>query len=110
MASVPLPITSRHDFQLALDEALVKIGELVRHAPKFQPYQEIEIQLDAMKRWTANGREPTEDERKSINIGLTIIRELDPQPDLDMYERQELFKACHHYFRQWPADGDPPYS
>jgi hypothetical protein len=109
MASVPIPITSRADFQRALDEALHEIGDLVKKAPKLAPYEEIEMQLDAMKRWTANGREPTKDERTSITIGLLVIRELDPEPDLETYEKQELFKACHHYFREWPVDGKPPY-
>jgi hypothetical protein len=109
MPSVPLPISSRNDFQAALAEAIAVVGDLVRAAPRFEPYQEIEMQLDAMRRWTADGREPTPDERASINIGLVIIRELDPQPDPPTYAKYELLRACHHYFRQWPPDGQPPY-
>ena len=58
MASVPLPIRSRKDFQAALAEAIGVVAELVRAAPRFEPYLEIEMQLDAMRRWTADGREP----------------------------------------------------
>ena len=36
----------------------------------------IDTQLDAMERWTAAGREPAEDERKTISIGLIAVREL----------------------------------
>ncbi len=110
MASVPIPISSRADFQLALDDAFVAIREWIAKAPRFQTYQEIEVQLGAMKRWTANGRAPTEDERKSITIGPLVLRELDPEPDLDTYEKQEILKACHYYFREWPPEGKPPYA
>ena len=94
MASVPLPIRSRKDFQAALAEAIGVVAELVRAAPRFEPYLEIEMQLDAMRRWTADGREPLPDERKSVTIGLVIIRELDPQPDAETYEKHELLRAC----------------
>ncbi len=109
MTSVPLPICSRAQFQAALSEALGVAADLVRSAPSFAPYQTIEAQVGAMGRWTADGREPTADERASITIGLVILRELDPQPDATMYAKQELLRACHHYFRVWPAEGRPPY-
>ena len=41
----------------------------------------IDTQLDAMQRWTANGREPAADERKTISVGVIAARNLDAEGD-----------------------------
>jgi hypothetical protein len=71
-------IRSRADFFRVLDEALKGILDRLTKVPNLGAYQIIENELDAMKRWTANGRTPTQDERDRVDIGVITIRELEP--------------------------------
>jgi hypothetical protein len=67
----------------------------------------IMCQLDAMKRWTANGRNPTRDERRSISINLIVSRELQGVPeDLpnDLYEYLQKLIELSGYFKEWLTD------
>jgi hypothetical protein len=97
-------IQSRADFHRVLSVAVRQLSDRMRKTPRFAPYENIELQLDAMRRWTADGRTPTEDERQSIDIGLIAVRELEPA---DTDEDEEFITNLHElnfYFENWPDD------
>jgi Tse6 toxin immunity protein Tsi6 len=102
-------ITSRREFQQRLDRALADMKALLAKTPRFEPYETVEWQLDELKRWTANARELTKDERDQISIGVVVVREFDPQPDVPLYETMENLHDIQGYVRIWPPDGEPPY-
>jgi hypothetical protein len=63
------PIETRQDFFAAIDESLAKIGDLVEaHPDKRSVLEDFEMQLDIMRRRTAEGQVPTELERQRIKI------------------------------------------
>src|SRR5260221_14024460 len=98
-------IKNRQDFQRVLDETIRMVGDRIRKLPKFQPYENIEYQLDKMWRWTVNGRTPTADELKQIDIGLIAVRELEPMKETD--EDQTFCTNLHelnYYWDLWPDD------
>jgi hypothetical protein len=106
-------IKSREDFFRVLDEALAQILERLKKMPNFDPYQMIENELDAMKRWTAGGRTPTEQEREWVDIGVITIRELEPAETGEDYDFNNLLHELNYYFSNWPDDPgvaaeDPP--
>jgi hypothetical protein len=97
-------IKSRDDFFVTLDRAIEKTNDLLAKSPREPHLEPISLQLDAIKRWTANGREPTEDERKSTTIGVTIVREFDPAPTDEIAEWVDLVKEVEAYFEEWLDD------
>jgi hypothetical protein len=77
MAGVYGEIDSRADFERVVKEARAITAGMLKMNPNNRPIESIDTQLDAMQRWTAGGREPTEDERKTISVALIAVRELD---------------------------------
>ena len=97
-------IPDRSAFFDVLDLAIAEIDALATDAPGFPPYANIARQLAAMKKWTANGREPSPDERGSIDVGLVAMRELEPaQDDLTQLALHHLYEL-NGYFEDWPPD------
>jgi hypothetical protein len=97
-------INSRDDFYRVLGEAQAFSSGLMRKAPQDDTYENIDTQLDAMWRWTANGRDPSEDERQGIDIALHAVRELQPTDDPAMEEYVQKLYALNNYFEDWPSD------
>ena len=88
-------------FEADLDEALVLVDLRLERSPHWPVMQVMKRQLEAMKRWTASGRTPTQEERGKIIIGLLAAREL--QDD------EALARLCHrlnHFFQVWPVRGE----
>ena len=103
MGGVYGAINSRADFQRMLDEA----REITRRMLKVSmdpTIKVIDTQLDAMQRWTANDREPTADERKTISVGVIAARSLDAEwtDDAGMLARK-LFPLAN-FWDEWPTD------
>ena len=76
---------------------------ILASSPDYEVMLRIEKELAAMKQWTDEGREPTQDERQSIDVGLIAVRELEGGP----YELQQLADKLHvlnAYFEDWPTD------
>jgi hypothetical protein len=99
-------IQSRADFFRILDEALKEVAVRIPKIPGFEPLESIELQLDAMKRWTVNGRVPTEDERHWVDIGVITIRELEPAEDTADASFFTKLHELNYYFENWPDDPD----
>ncbi len=97
-------IQSRAEFFDVLDRTLDDARRRLAATPRLPAYQSLVAQLEAMKAWTANGREPTPDERGKIRIGLLAIRELDPEPEGEEAAFIDALHALNGYFRRWPDD------
>lgn len=96
-------IKLRDDWYRVLDEAIAETFNLLNRGP--DPYLEsILAQLDAMKRWTADGREPTEAERKSMTIPMILTREFGSPSTDEIYNYTEKVKEVWFYFDQWLDD------
>lgn len=102
-------ITSRAELRRRIDRALVEIRNLVERSPGFAAYEEVERQLVALQRATTN-REPSDDERGHVTIGLILVREFDPQPDQALYDVMQNLSEIQAYVRKWPSDGEAPYT
>ena len=68
-------INSRTDYHRVLGEATDIARSILARTPSDATMQRINKQLEAMKRWTGNGRKPTENERRNIDVGLVAARE-----------------------------------
>jgi len=96
-------IDSRAHFFRVLGEATDLARRILASSPGYEVMLRIEKELSAMKQWTDDGREPSEEERQSIDVGLVAVRELDGGP----YELQQLADKLHvlnAYFEDWPTD------
>lgn len=101
-------IASRKAFHEALATAraeVQRVGELEPNNPAWPFAAGV---LDTMASQTANGREPTLEERRDSKLGPFVDRELEPAPTQEMAELNELLKALFLYFIVWPADGVDP--
>jgi hypothetical protein len=56
-----------------------------------------------MRKWSDNGREPSETERQSIDVGLIAVREF-PEKDEETFELSEKLSELSNYFEDWPSD------
>jgi hypothetical protein len=97
-----LPLTNRADFFEVLKRTRVEVERMVANDPAAGPLQSVAAQLAAMKSQTAQGRNPTEDERDAITIGLIAARELEPPTSEAMGDLIERLHELNGYFREWP--------
>lgn len=106
MGGVYGKINSRDDFFQMLDEARKITGDMLRVQPKNWTIESIDTQLDAMQRWTQNDREPTQDERDSITIGLLAVRQLDADRQDQSGQLARMLYDLNNYFDDWPTDDE----
>ncbi|MBW2454714.1 MAG: hypothetical protein JRI68_09390 [Deltaproteobacteria bacterium] len=96
-------LTSRDEFHAKLAEMLAEVGRLISERPKNEVLDTIEIQLDAMRRWTADGRTPTKEDRAWPELGPISFTQLDPkQEDLEFSAIKPWLSELHWYFYDWP--------
>ncbi len=103
MAGAYGEINSNVDFQRVLAESLAIARRILAGAPDNSVMQRINKQLDAMRRWSANGRTPTDGERRSIDVGLVAARELSEATGETTVLAHKLF-VLNNYFEDWPTD------
>ena len=101
-------IQSRAEFFEVLADELGRVKALKAKTPDYWVWANIENQLEAIRGWTANGRTPTAKERKSIDVGLITVRELEPAPDLESYRFNQGLHGLNYYFGHWPDDPNSP--
>lgn len=94
-------INSRADFAPVVRDALAMVQKQIKENPGFDVFDEIEIQLDSMLRWTADGREPTDDEKSRISIGLLAVRNLEPAQTDEIYAITDRLHSIQYVFRHW---------
>lgn len=96
-------IHSRVDYERILGEATELVKGFLTKSPDYEVMQRIARELEAMKRWSEGGREPTEGERESIDIGLLAVREFADGPE-ELAELSEKLFELNNYFEDWPTD------
>lgn len=97
-------VTSRNRFFELLSDAVAKTNQLLLTNPDKAILHSFAAQLAAMKNWTANGRKPTFDERKSITMGVAAQREIQGTSSADLAEFLTLISALDSYFKFWRTD------
>jgi hypothetical protein len=65
------------DLHEILGKALVMVHSRMARAPNWQLLHSIEAQLRAMQDDVRNGLRPSEEKKKSINIGVVAVREFE---------------------------------
>ena len=106
MGGVYGEIDSRADFERVVKDARL-ITRLLLSGESLDPtIESIDTQLDALERWSANGREPTPAERKSISVGILAARELDDVRDPEIQVLAGKLHSVQSYVREWPSDDD----
>jgi hypothetical protein len=96
-------IKKRSDFFPALDKAIQGGLDLLKLAPGYGSVESIVRQLEMVRAWTANGRQPTKDERWKPQIGLILTREF-ASPPPEIADWVDLAGDVASYFRHWFED------
>jgi hypothetical protein len=97
-------VNSRADFFDVLRDTIRRTKDLLKKSPGNTTIDEIDAQLDAIRRWTDRGREPTKDERRSVAIGPRIVREFEPAPNDEIFDWTERLYEVEGYFKDWFTD------
>ncbi|MHB8540487.1 MAG: hypothetical protein ACYDCD_06040 [Candidatus Acidiferrales bacterium] len=105
MAGVYGEINSRIDYHRVLGEARDIARRILARSPEDGTMKRIDKQLEAMRRWTDNGREPSESERRNIDVGLVAARELSEVTD-EVGDLAGKLYALNNYFEDWPTDAE----
>jgi hypothetical protein len=103
MAGVYGEINSRVDFHRMLHDASIIARGILTRTPQDATMLRIQKQLDAMARWSSNGRTPTDGERRSVDVGLVAAREFDGATG-ELNELAEKLFSLNNYFEDWPTD------
>jgi hypothetical protein len=97
-------VTDRAAFFDQLDLAIAKTKKLISENPSWEMLHSFARQLDAMKQWSANGRKPAFDERKSITMGRAAQREIQGTNDMEWYDYMQQITELDSYFKFWRSD------
>jgi hypothetical protein len=104
MAGIYGQLNSRADFRRMLDRALATAKKGLAIEPNSTVTQVAARQLEAMRTWTDNGRSPTEDEQRRIDIGVLAARELSDTGRPETEEWADQLKLLYNFFQGWPTD------
>jgi hypothetical protein len=99
-------LNSREDFFRVLSDTITFSKKLRSRSPKDETLEAIDRQLQAMLRWSAGGRTPLPDERRSIDVGLVAVRELEDSQDVEVVDYAERLQELNNYFDDWPSDDE----
>jgi hypothetical protein len=97
-------VTDRSAFFTLLDAAIAETARLLMAHPTDVLLPSFAKQLGAMKSWTANGRKPSFDERRSISMGTTAQRELAGATRVEWAKYVILLTELDLYFKLWRSD------
>lgn len=100
-------IASRDDFFRVLAEVQGVTRRLLGYSPDEPTLRSIAGQLEAMRRWTAEGRTPRPEERSSLDFGARSARGLAGEGAILEALARKLF-ALQDYFVAWPSDAPVP--
>jgi hypothetical protein len=103
MAGEDGEINSRAGFHRVLGETMELVQSMLAQTPDDELMLLIFEELSAMHRWSDHGREPTDQECGSINVGLLAARDLSNATGEKARLVQMLF-ALNNYFADWPSD------
>jgi hypothetical protein len=97
-------INNRQDFQRELDRARVLCAKYLGELPGNPTLLVVDQQLEYFQTLMRAGRNPTRDERKSIDMGTRMIREFESGYDEDFYKFKKLISVLDLYIEFWPSD------
>ena len=92
-------ITRRDEFFVTLERALTRLAEESARTPGYYLWPLMLRQLDAMREWTAGGREPTPEERERITVGTLAARELDTVDDAALASLGQDLSELQYFFQ-----------
>ncbi len=98
-------INNRAGFFLMLADTTAEVDGLVVREPAYPVWGLLQRQLHAMREWSANGVDPTPEQREMVWIGLAAERELAPAPDEEMEDFITRLHLLNDYWRRWPSVG-----
>lgn len=104
-------IDDRDSFRKVLADAQARTARILQARPQDTTFGKLSRQLAEMDTSTKNGRDPTRDERKHVDLGLVVVRELDPIEDIEVSELAERLHMLGAYYDEWPPTkkaGDTP--
>jgi hypothetical protein len=81
------------------------VRRILARTPDNGIMQRIDKELDAMRRWTENGREPSHSQRSRIDVRLIAARELSEATG-EVGELAGKLYALNNYFEDWPTDDE----
>lgn len=96
-------IKSRAQFFDVLQE-LIQQAEAHLKKEKWPTLEDMLMQLYAVRKWTANGRKPTFDERKSFTAGTAASREFEGTNDMAWYDFSQKMMELSLYLKCWRTD------
>ena len=96
-------IASRAAFQKDLEKAIALTEKLKKTYSGSPSFESISLQLAEMQR-TTDARDPSEDERKKIDVGLVVVRELEGVEDEDVAALGKLVHPLAAFYEDWPTD------
>jgi hypothetical protein len=97
-------INGRTDFFRELATAKKDCEKLIQKLPFEDTLRSVQMQLEAIERWTANGRTPTPAERKSLDMSLRMFREYETTDDVEIADLRDEVSGLHSYVEEWPDD------
>lgn len=97
-------IKNRADFFRTLEAAIGATMDLLKVAPGDGAVTAILRQLEMIQTWTAEGREPTKEERWKPQIGRIASREFEGVDDPRIDSWVELCREVEGYFCHWLDD------
>jgi hypothetical protein len=97
-------INNKQDFLKQLETALAECPALIARHPQEDTLRSVQLQLEAIKKWIANDRQPTLEERKSLNMAQRMFREYEMTDEIDISQFRDRISSIHSYVRYWPTD------
>jgi hypothetical protein len=101
-------VKTHEDFFKVLSESMALTRKYMEQEPSATVYGDVEIQLDQMIRWTADGGQPTAEERDRIYVGTIAFYQLRSRtdPEKNAYANR-LMELTAYFNLDWPADREP---
>jgi hypothetical protein len=96
-------IDSRGAFQKKLDAAIAEAARLLGLYAQNPALTSVLEKLRAMKA-SSERRDPTEDERRRVDVGVVVVRDLDGWPDPDVAKFGRTVHPLAAFYEDWPTD------
>jgi len=104
MSKMQRQLNSREEFAAKLQEMLAEVGRLIAEREPNPVLDKVELQLDAVRRWTADGQTPTQEQRRWLELGPYSFSRLDPEnKDPELCAIKPWLSELHWYFYDWPT-------
>jgi hypothetical protein len=97
-------INNKQEFLEQFEIALRECPVLIARHPHEATLRSVQLQLNAIKKWIANDRQPTLEERKSLDMAQRMFREYEMTDEIDISQFRDLISGIHSYVKFWPTD------